>query len=153
MTFEQQLLVTILDKGLLAILLAVLVWLGNVFLQRRKARTDLAVALAEKRADAYVALWNATEDLRSTDPPPLDSEKRKELVGALTRLYFDDGVAMYLSHAASAKFLEAKMLLVDGGVSDDAVRNTYSALRTQMKVDLQIYSQADASKPLREQSK
>ena len=149
MEFHEQIWITLLDKGLLAIAVGVLVWLGNLWLQRDKARKDLAVAIAEKRADAYATLWKKTEDLRSTDPPPLDAHKRDELMGELTKLYFKDGGAMYLSHPAASCFLAAKKLLNDSEASDKQIRKAFSALRTQMKVDLLIYSKAEAIKPLR----
>jgi hypothetical protein len=77
MTFEQQILLTILDKGLLAAVLALVAGLVNWWLQRDKAQKDLIKEIATFRATAYATFWKKTEPFRETDPPPLTEDVRK----------------------------------------------------------------------------
>ena len=61
--FDQKIWLIILDKGLLAIALAVVAGLVKWLLQRDQAQRDLVREIAPKRAEAYERLWKVTEPL------------------------------------------------------------------------------------------
>jgi hypothetical protein len=147
MELQQQLLVSIVDKGLLALVLTIVAGLVKWILQRDAAQRDLMKAIAPQRATAYASLWNATEDLRRTNPPALTEERRKSVQRKLDEAYFGEGAAMYLSHKAASLFLRAKARLNDNAPESE-LREMFSAFRTQLKEDLLIYSKRDARTPL-----
>ena len=153
MSFEQQLLLTILDKGLLATALVLVAGLVKWWLQRDQAQKDLVREIASLRAAAYAAFWKKTEPFRRTDPPALTEDLRKSAHEELNKVYFEEGGAMYLSHEAASRLLKAKELLKNPKASEDDIRNAFSRFRTQLKTDLLVYTKRDADKPLLEDQK
>ena len=53
---------------------------------------------------------------------------------------------MYLSYAATKKFLFARRLLKDYGTDDETIREAFSTLRTELKRDCGIYTWLDAKR-------
>jgi hypothetical protein len=147
MSFEQQVFLTILDKGLLAIALALVAGLVKWWLQRDQARKDLVREIAAFRAEAYASFWKRTEPFRRTDPDPITEDVRSTALEQLNRVYFDEGGAMYLSHQAASRLIRAKQLLKNKADEQD-VREAFSRFRTQLKTDLSIYTRRDAGKRL-----
>lgn len=147
MTFEQQVFLMILDKGLLGIALALVAGLVKWWLQRDQAQKDLVKEIASLRAAAYATFWKKTEPFRRTDPPPLTEQLRRTAHEELNKAYFDEGGAMYLSHQAASRLLQAKRLLKDGA-DETVIREAFSLFRTQLKRDLLIYTKREADTPL-----
>lgn len=147
MTFEQQLVITILDKGLLAILLALIAGLVNWWLQRDKAQMDLIKEIASLRAKAYANFWRKTDPFREIDPPPFTDETRKTAHDELNKAYFDEDGAMYISYQAASRLLRARRRLKDGA-KESVARKAFSLFRTQLKRDLLIYTKREANTPL-----
>jgi len=148
MSFEEEVFLTILDKGLLAIVLAVVAGLIKWWLQRDQAQKDLIKEVAPLRAAAYAKFWGATEPFRRTDAPQLTEDVLSTAQKDLNRIYFDEGGAMYLSHEAASRLTAARQKLKDGA-EEDEIRKQFSRFRTQLKRDLLIYTKREADSPLR----
>ena len=156
MDFYEQLIVTFIDKGVLAIIVVALGYKVKLWLQEDQSRRDLVREVSSLRAAAYEKIWKATEDFRSTDPPDLDRKRIAKVRDVLNRAYFDDGGALYLSHAAASRLLVAKRLLAQriddnaspSAISDEDLRSAFSSFRTQLKADLLIYTEEEKEKPL-----
>ena len=145
--FDQKIWLIILDKGFLAIALAVVAGLVKWLLQRDQAQRDLVREIAPKRAEAYERLWMVTEPLCRKKLSEINQQFREEMHEKLNKAYFDEGAAMYLSHKASSIFVRAKGHLVDN--TDVAVLvKELSSFRTQLKQDLKIYTTREAETPL-----
>ena len=56
-SFDEQLTITLIDKGLLAIIVLVAGFALNSLLERQKAAAGLEQAQASERAEAYGKLW------------------------------------------------------------------------------------------------
>ena len=145
--FERKVWLTILDKGLLAIILALVAGLVKWLLQRDQAQRDLVKEIAPKRAEAYERLWKLTEPFCRKKHSEIHQQFRDEMHRKFNEAYFDEGAALYLSHKASSIFLRVKGHLVDN--TDAAVLvKELSSFRTQLKQDLKIYSKREAETPL-----
>lgn len=156
-----------------AVVLAVLGWLGSKYVEywfdrlanKREAeikeaaevRTEtiksqlardlgISMDLAKVRQPAYKALWSMMETVSLSRANPLTREDRQQFDHELTSYYYNDGNALFLSIKASDLLLKAKGLLRQSSpsVSNDDIRAAFSALRTQMKLDLAVYSANDA---------
>ena len=148
MTYEQELWLAVLDKGFLALALAIVAGLVKWLLQMDQAQRDLIKEIAPKRADAYEKLWKVTEQLCRKKQLKMDMTYRKDMHEQFNKAYFDDGAAMYLSHDASSKFLKAKGHLLNKDIEDAVIIEEVSSFRTQLKKDLKIYSKREADTPL-----
>lgn len=144
---NQKILLIILDKGFLALVLAIVAGLVAWLLQRDQAQRDLVREIAPKRAEAYEKLWKVTEPFCNKEHSEIDKQFREEMHTKFNKAYFDEGAAMYLSHKASSSFLRAKNHLVDKTEVKILV-NELSSFRTQLKQDLKIYTNREAETPL-----
>jgi hypothetical protein len=138
----------VLDKGFLALALAIVAGLVKWLLQMDQAQRDLVKEIAPKRAEAYEKLWKVTEQLCRKKQLKMDMKYRKDMHNQFNKAYFDDGAAMYLSHEASSKFLKAKGYLVKNDIENAVLIEEVSNFRTQLKKDLKIYSKREAETPL-----
>lgn len=158
MVLGDSILLAIVDKLVIGILiLFVGLWLnakldkakGEIALQleQEKGRIALQVqnAISPFRGAAYAKLWALTEELSPHGPIGLSAEKRSELFDALRKWYYKAGNAMYLSINAADLFLKGLAVLEHADQFEPGKsKSIFSALRTQMKVDLGIYTSADA---------
>jgi hypothetical protein len=134
-------------------------------------RRQIAVRVAEKRFDAYAALWSALElasPLRQlTGEGPITPDERRKLYKCLTSWYYAKGNGMLLSETARNIYLRAKENLVcavddlkpeslrdEALASDDpdAVRGwasmrQFSLLRTQLRGEIEIYTRPYGEPP------
>lgn len=137
-------------------------------------RRQIAVRVAEKRFDAYAALWQELEVAsplrRLTDDGPITAVERHTLYEHLTHWYYKKGNGMLLSEAARNIYLRAKENLVcDVGdlkpeslraaalASDDpdtvrgwASMRQFSLLRTQLRGEIEIYTRPYGEPPAAE---
>jgi hypothetical protein len=145
--FEQKIFLTILDKGLLALILGVAGGLIKWLLQIHAANKAILGETAQSRAAACAALWEATEPFRATDPPENIPDVIASAQTALTSKYFEGGNAMYLSRKATLLFNRARKELqyqVEKSDPDwQAIQSKFSAFRTQLKVEVGCYSWLD----------
>jgi len=150
MTFENELLITIVDKLLIGILVLIVGFWFKARLERLKGQLQLGRAIAPKRASAYGELWQLTEPLSPSRPDEISLEEREKLRETLTSWYYDKGNALYLSLNASDLFLKGRRLLAkESTARAKEVTDAFSSLRTQMKVDIGVYSDKDAKVQLK----
>jgi hypothetical protein len=112
-------------------------------------KVQMALEVARWRQSTYVSLWSMMEIVSIDHPIELTPAIRCQLANDLTSFYYKDGHALYLSAASTKHFLTARNLLRSkGNVSDAMIREEFSGLRTQMKVDLAVYSPDELYKQL-----
>jgi hypothetical protein len=142
--FDQQVMVTLLDKGLLALIVVLATYGLNSLLEQQRAKAGLEQALASDRAAAYGQLWSKTDRLAVSKQAPLSFDARTAIFEELTAWYYDEHGALYLSHAATSQFLSARRQLKDRNIDDKTLRDSFSTLRTQLKADCGIYTRREA---------
>jgi hypothetical protein len=103
--------------------------------------------LAQARAEAFGSLWSATQPLSPYDEGVLPTpEDCRHVFTEMRTWYYSKAGAMHLSFAAARQcmLLLAALERADGrGAKQHA-----SALRTQLKVDMGVYTQAESGRPL-----
>lgn len=145
MNFSDSLILTIVDKLFVAILVLIVGFWLNHRLEKLKGQLAFQSALAPQRTASYAALWEKAEALSPRDAASLDAKKTEDLLKQLREWYYEKGGAMYLSLDTADLFLKGlKMLERPEDLRPKEITDSFSALRTQMKVDLGIYSTADA---------
>lgn len=145
--FEQQLLITLVDKGLLALVVLAAGFVFNSVLQRRRARDSLLQAISAERVNAYKTLWEMTAPVRPSSDGEISSDTRNFLSECMTEWYYAKGGGLFLSHDAASLFLGARATLQGKAKADD-VRSAFSALRSQLKFDCGVYSKCEQHKDL-----
>jgi len=122
-------------------------------LQDRKSRDELVRALAEERAAALRKLWEIT-----TLPPDVAAlatdasvpgAARERLDGAILDWYTTQAGALFLSWSATQLLFRLLDLLRAEQAAKADLESAVSALRSRLKLDCGIYSNAEARRPLR----
>jgi hypothetical protein len=126
---------------------------------RRRIRAEVEAKAAEKRFEAYAALWQKTKTASPMRNAPLTPGERSQLFQDLTDWYYDGGHGMLLTQQTRNIYLKAKKNLTcpveelepasfkeQVALEGDAVRSTtsidqLSLLRTSMRADIEIYTQ------------
>ena len=80
-------------------------------------------------------------DLIGTDFP---EERRNELAVSLRSWYYTDGDGIYLSLSAADLFFKARTHLIEPNADAARISQAFSALRTQLKLDVGVYEPRDA---------
>ena len=138
MTFDEQLRITLLDKGLLAAILTLAAFALNWLLERRKARNELLKAISLQRVDAYKKLWALLEAVRPSDKADIPDPEMDRLAVALTNLDYEDGGGLFLSHAAAGQCIGARGLLERHAGSRGYSRAVFTATITaQIRLRIQ----------------
>jgi len=146
MGLGESILLAVVDKLLIGIgLLIAGLWL-NARLELVKGQIGLQNALAQSRATAFGVLWESTALLtpRGDDVPTEDACN-----GAFAKIrewYYSGNGAMHLSFAATGHCLGLLEALERRDSA--AARKRATALRTQLKVDIGVYTKAQAKAPL-----
>ena len=119
-------------------------------------RRQQRLRIAEKRLDSYRELWGLMTVARPTrlteieGGKPLSREEADGLYGTSTEWYFTNGNGMLLTEPTKELYLEAKKNLGAYASGNDGdweaegrrVMHQLSLLRTQMKLDLDIYGRS-----------
>jgi len=146
MSFIQQLIIVVADKLVIGIAIVIVGYIFNRRLKamENKAQTDLQVAaqIAGARLPAYKSLWAHQAMLSPTLDLDLTVQQRKEREDELRTWYYTDGNGIFLSHAATTRYLEAVASLK--GEETKKIKAAFSDLRTQMKEDMRIYNSEEA---------
>ena len=148
MTFEQQIYITLLDKGLLALLLLIAGFGLNFILQSRKSRDETIRELAVARAEAFKALWSLMSQIKPSETADTSKNTVADTERKLTKWYHEDGGALYASWQTTRAVLLALDTLRNPEVSPDDVRIAVSRVRTQLKKDIGVYTSLDAWRQL-----
>lgn len=158
MQLEDAILLAIVDKLFIGVLLVIFgLWIneklertkGQITLEVEKEKGEIALrvqnAVSPFRGTAYARLWSLTEELSPRGPLELPPDERVMLREALREWYYKSGNAMYLSIDSADLFLKGLTALEPAQQFEPGIAKTiFSALRTQMKVDLGIYTKDDA---------
>ena len=134
-------LVTIVDKLLIGLLILILCYRFNEKLEKLKGQINLTNAVALNRILAFGKLWELTKPFSPHFDNAHDDAKMWDIRNKLSEWYYDEGNAMYLSFEASNLFLRSMPLLersVEEGWGDiwNQIKDSFSRLRTQLKVDV-----------------
>jgi len=111
-----------------------------------KARLDKDsktwLAIWERRLDPYKGLWTLMENLSPRENDPLD---RRALATEFRKWYYTSGNALFLSWKAMDYYIIATNLLSRDAsdIPDDVIRKAFSLLRTQMKIDMAVYTMSE----------
>jgi hypothetical protein len=100
------------------------------------------------RLEALKSLWNFMEPLSPTASTPLSRVDRKELDSQLGRWYYANGNGIFLGIDAAAAYFGARGALRDEQISDKEIRTAFSRLRTQIKIDVGVYSPEEAKRQI-----
>jgi hypothetical protein len=141
--FAEKLILEVADKAVLGLLvLGAGYWL-NRKIEQFKSELELRRTIAVDRATAYRDLWKLTQKLGGTGVKrPIDPAERKNFEKELYGWYFDQGNALYLSQRATVLLMKSWPKLKTE--SDQEVRNHFSSLRTQLKIDCGVISEEEA---------
>jgi hypothetical protein len=102
------------------------------------------VAISDKRLPAYQKLWSIMKPLSPRSKEPLNQETRTRLENDFSNWFFDGGDGLFLTWQALDEYIFATGLLSNPKADDEIVRSAFSGLRTQMKIDLSVYTQGEA---------
>jgi hypothetical protein len=108
-------------------------------LEAVEARTQVILP----RVAAYQKLWSATLKLRPTAEEELTPKEKSDLASAITLWYYEEGNGLFLSLEGGRLFRVARSHLLNERSTSDTIREAFSSLRTQMKLDLKVYGEAD----------
>jgi hypothetical protein len=160
MTIDDQVLIIIIDKLIIAIILLIAGYLVKRSIEKYKSDEQKKIEkfkadeewwrqITKDRAKAYIKLWKLTEIASPSRTKEFNKEEKKDFFEKLTNLYYDEGNALYLSLYAVDKFLKARKLVSSKSTAElDKIKTAFSRLRTQLKVDMRIYSKKDANTKL-----
>ena len=101
-----------------------------------------------ERLEALKRLWSCMEPLSPTAAMPLSRAEREKLDAQLRQWYYANGGGIFLSIQAAADCFDARATLLNGQISDKSVREAFSRLRTQMKIDVGVYSPEEAKRQI-----
>jgi hypothetical protein len=144
MDFDQSVLLTILDKLLIGLLLAIAGYWLNGALERMKGRIALQNALAPARSAACAKLWGYTQRLTPRGNILPSAEDCERAFTETRAWYYSESGAMHLSHRATR--LTLQLLTSLEGRDLEQAKTVASALRTQLKLDLGTYSKSEAKR-------
>jgi hypothetical protein len=101
-------------------------------------------AVSDKRLPAYQKLWVIMKPLSPRSKEPLDQETRTQLSNDFRNWFYDEGDGLLLTWKSLDEYIFATDLLLNPNASDEQVRSAFSGLRTQMKIDLSVYTHDEA---------
>jgi hypothetical protein len=100
------------------------------------------------RLEALKRLWSCMEPLSPTATAPLSQAEREKLDAQLRQWYYANGDGIFLGIQAAAAYFDARATLLNEQISDKGVREAFSRLRTQIKIDVGVYSPEEAKRQI-----
>ena len=97
-----------------------------------------------QRLEALKKLWSLMEPLSPTLSTPIDAEQREQLYIDLRSWYYEEGGGMFLGLKAADLFMKTRESLQTVNTDERTLRNKFSPLRTQLKVDIGVYTPDEA---------
>jgi hypothetical protein len=143
MSFDETVIITIIDKCLIALVLVLAGYVANLSIEKYKATEEFRKTFALVRVDAYKKLWSLMDTLSPTKHSEITEAERRTLSDLLQTWYYQDGGAIFLSLKAADLFIKAKDSLLEPGVSSHDLRERFSSLRTELKIDVGVYGPDD----------
>ena len=145
MEFTDTLKITIIDKLIIGAFLVWLAFFFNTRLERFRKDQEFRLQTAASRLNAYLKLWSLTEILSPSTDEVITKEDKEELFNRLRSWYYEDGNGVYLPLETADLFLKAKQTLnPKEGSAEIKIKNAFSELRTQLKVDIGTYDTKQA---------
>jgi hypothetical protein len=142
MTFNESLVLAVADKLLIGLILAIAGYWLNWRLEKLKGQLALQNAIAPSRTVAFGALWHLTQPITPRGNHLPSEQECANAYEELRKWYYAENGALYLSLDGSDLCL--KLISALEGRDARAAKKTASALRTQLKIDLGMYTAADA---------
>jgi hypothetical protein len=175
LSFDQQLLLTIVDKLIIAgALVLVGFWLNRRlegfksaeaarlegfksaeaarlegFKSAEAARLQTSLQIAAARLPAYQKFWEIQALTAKSLSQQLTPEQIKKLEDDLRLTFFKDGNGIFLSHEAFNRYWEAITCLQKSSPppSFEEIQEVFSSFRSQLKLDVRVYNEEEARKP------
>ncbi|MEE2732123.1 MAG: hypothetical protein VYA55_15000 [Pseudomonadota bacterium] len=149
MDFSDTLTITIIDKLIIGVFLAWLAFFYGTRLEKYKKDQEFRLKTAASRLNAYLKLWALTESLSLSDSEVLTYEDKERLYSQLRSWYYEDGNGVFLPLETADLFLKAKEKLNPKlEINQKIISDSFSALRTQLKVDIGTYDIKQATKKI-----
>jgi hypothetical protein len=108
---------------------------------------QMTAQIASARLPAYAKLWEIQNVVSPTLKPELSPQQRKDLETNLRAAFFQNGNGIFLSHSAFTRYRDAMKSLQDETSTSQQIVSAFSALRTQLKLDVRIYNEEEAMTP------
>ncbi len=139
----EKLYLIIIDKALMGVLLLIIgLWI-NKKLERYKIGLEESVGtrvrIAERRLPSYRQLWEITQPTTKARKADISMPAREKLYEKLCIWYYQEGNGIFLSNKTRDLYLSAREDLIKESVSNDAITETFSTLRTEIKNEIGIY--------------
>jgi hypothetical protein len=87
MTFRQEVIIILIDKGILALIVVIATFILNWILQRKKARDELLNQITAARVAAYRKLWKITGEFITSRKIDIPMSKRIDVDCKLIKLH------------------------------------------------------------------
>jgi len=98
------------------------------------------------RLEAYKSLWAMTYVVRPTRKEPITDREKIQLGDDMTAWYYDTGNGIFLSLEAGKLWRTARRSL--STADDKVITEAFSALHTQLKLDIRVYGLVEAGTEL-----
>jgi len=148
--FEQHFEMTVADQALLVTITLGAGYVFNWLLAMKKARDSALQEISRHRVRAFVELWKILANLPAQRTPKLDDTMlKKDLNEKLTKWYYEQSGAMYLSWWGTRRLFRIFNLLRNSNSDYEKLRKAFSRLRTQLKRDVGVYSWVAAWRQLK----
>ena len=141
-----ELLKIVLDKGLLAILLAIIgLWINRKLSEYKsdlEHNIQTKILIAESRLPAFTSLWDKTAATSPTREKSLGDVERKQLNSSLREWYYENGNGLFLTGELRDLYLNARKSLEKSSSepeSEKEITDLFTKLRTELKNEIGIY--------------
>ena len=150
-SFHQQLLLTIVDKLIIAgALVLVGFWLNRRlegFKSAEAAKLQNSAQIAAARLPAYQKFWEIQEETAESVGVEFTPAVREELERRLRRAYFSNGNGILLTPSGMKCYRTAMKRLKDDGCRSEDIRKAFTLFRRQLKIDVGAYNDESAATP------
>jgi hypothetical protein len=143
MTFGQELVITLIDSLVIGGLLVVVGWWLNLQLEKFRSQQEWERQQQTRRVNSYQNLWSLTEAVSPSVKRNYTEAEKDILSQRLRAWYYAEG-GIYLPQKTADLYLKAKNSL-EGGSTPDEIRDAFSSLRTQIKVDVGTIDEEQAT--------
>lgn len=94
------------------------------------------------RLEAYKSLWAMTYIVRPTREEPITDAEKIQFTEEMTAWYYKLGNGIFLSLEAGSLWRQARRSLATE--DDEAIKESFKTLRTQIKLDIKVYGTEEA---------
>ncbi len=109
-------------------------------------KVQVKIEILLPRIEAYKLLWALTYMVRPTRTEAVTDSEKNQIDEEMTKWYYNFGNGIFLSTEAGKLWRQARSSLVTD--TDDVIKDKFSSLRTQIKLDVSVYGQEEAETEL-----